>query len=207
MSENITRYTPDGTPQSSASRTGGGSNKFPPSFDSPTPHGARYNSAVRMDGIEGAEMLESGDLAGIQPPATFPLPDYPASFMRAEPVPTEETEDLHKFLPNDGSVRKYRYGGASCNPWDYMLGDVPDTDYEHPLSSRPARYGPDAKHGCKVRRRFTKRELEALEVLWSIAKSPSKYERQRLGAWLGVKTKHITVWVSILFMSYAHLHS
>ncbi|OWZ65524.1 hypothetical protein AYX14_04280 [Cryptococcus neoformans] len=194
MSENITRYTPDGTPQSSASRPGSGSSKFPPSFDSPTPHGARYNSAVRMDGIEGAEMLESGDLAGIQPPATFPLPEYPASFMRAEPVPTEETEELQKFLPNDGSVRKYRYGGASCNPWDYMLGDVPDVDYDHPLSSRPARYGPDAKHGCKVRRRFTKRELEALEVLWSIAKSPSKYERQRLGAWLGVKTKHITVW-------------
>ncbi|WVR06887.1 hypothetical protein IAU60_003923 [Kwoniella sp. DSM 27419] len=124
------------------------------------------------------------ELAGIQPPAPFPG-SYPHAYTRKDPVPTDEGD-------HDGEVKKSsgRQGAPSWNPWDYVLGEVPGG--EQGPGQTPVK-DEDGK-GNKVRRRFTKRELEALEVLWSISKSPSKYERQRLGAWLGVKTKHITVW-------------
>ena len=108
-------------------------------------------------------------LAGIQPPAPFIGP-YPMGYMNKDPVPSEEND----AGDNDASdlKRSSRQGAASCNPWDYASGEEATRDVE------------DAR--SKVRRRFTKRELEALEVLWSITKSPTKYQRQRLGAWLGV---------------------
>ncbi|ODO06442.1 hypothetical protein L198_01674 [Cryptococcus wingfieldii CBS 7118] len=201
MTEGITRYSPDNTPRSSASRPQGSgaahARQHPPTFDSPTPHNVHYNSSVRMDGISGAGAIEMGELSGIQPPATFPLTEYPYGYTRQDPVPPEDGDELNNRYAYEanGSSRK-KAGAPSCNPWDYLVGDhVPELlDNNLVARSGAARYGVEAKHGCKVRRRFTKRELEALEVLWSIAKSPSKYERQRLGAWLGVKTKHITVW-------------
>jgi hypothetical protein len=94
-------------------------------------------------------------------------------------VPSEDAAD-----ENDDRNRQ-RHGAVSCNPWDYLLAEPVE----------PPKMGEEYKG--KARRRFTKKELEALEVLWSITKSPTKYERQRLGSWLGVKTKHITVWVSL----------
>ncbi|RSH88873.1 hypothetical protein EHS25_002535 [Saitozyma podzolica] len=115
------------------------------------------------------------NLAGIQPPAPFPG-DLPLAYLRKEPVPSEDAAD-----ENDDRSRQ-RHGAVSCNPWDYQLVE----------SSEQSKNGEEFKG--KARRRFTKKELEALEVLWSITKSPTKYERQRLGSWLGVKTKHITVW-------------
>ncbi|WWC62141.1 uncharacterized protein I303_104732 [Kwoniella dejecticola CBS 10117] len=123
------------------------------------------------------------DLSGIQPPAPFPGA-YPIAYTRKDPVPADEGE------PESENKRSGRQGAPSWNPWDYVLGEVPGG--EQAPNQTPGK-DEDAK-GNKIRRRFTKRELEALEVLWSISKSPSKYERQRLGAWLGVKTKHITVW-------------
>ncbi|OCF32980.1 hypothetical protein I317_04304 [Kwoniella heveanensis CBS 569] len=125
------------------------------------------------------------DLAGIQPPAPFPGA-YPIAYTRKDPVPTDDEPEA-----GDGK-RSGRQGAPSWNPWDYVLGEVPGG--EQGPNQTPVKEGGDDGKGGKVRRRFTKRELEALEVLWSISKSPSKYERQRLGAWLGVKTKHITVW-------------
>ncbi|WWC70153.1 uncharacterized protein I206_104100 [Kwoniella pini CBS 10737] len=122
-------------------------------------------------------------LSGIQPPAPFPGA-YPLAYTRKDPVPSDEGE------PESENKRSGRQGAPSWNPWDYVLGEVPGG--EQGPNQTPVK-DEDAK-GNKIRRRFTKRELEALEVLWSISKSPSKYERQRLGAWLGVKTKHITVW-------------
>ncbi|WWC94616.1 hypothetical protein V866_001463 [Kwoniella sp. B9012] len=124
------------------------------------------------------------DLSGIQPPAPFPGA-YPTAYTRKDPVPSEEGE------PESENKRSGRQGAPSWNPWDYVLGEVPGG--EQGPNQTPVKDTDDGK-GNKIRRRFTKRELEALEVLWSISKSPSKYERQRLGAWLGVKTKHITVW-------------
>ncbi|WWC89168.1 uncharacterized protein L201_004086 [Kwoniella dendrophila CBS 6074] len=123
------------------------------------------------------------DLSGIQPPAPFPGP-YPTAYTRKDPVPSDEGE------PESENKRSGRQGAPSWNPWDYVLGEVPGG--EQGPNQTPVK--DDDGKGNKIRRRFTKRELEALEVLWSISKSPSKYERQRLGAWLGVKTKHITVW-------------
>ncbi|WVQ99543.1 hypothetical protein IAU59_006679 [Kwoniella sp. CBS 9459] len=125
------------------------------------------------------------DLAGIQPPAPFPGP-YPIAYARKDPVPTDDEPETGE------SKRSGRQGAPSWNPWDYVLGEVPGG--EQGPTQTPVKDGGEDGKGGKVRRRFTKRELEALEVLWSISKSPSKYERQRLGAWLGVKTKHITVW-------------
>ncbi|WVF71323.1 hypothetical protein IAT40_006126 [Kwoniella sp. CBS 6097] len=125
------------------------------------------------------------DLAGIQPPAPFPG-SYPIAYTRKDPVPTDDEPEAGE------SKRSGRQGAPSWNPWDYVLGEVPGG--EQGPNQTPVKDGGDDGKGGKVRRRFTKRELEALEVLWSISKSPSKYERQRLGAWLGVKTKHITVW-------------
>ncbi|WVQ73985.1 hypothetical protein IAR50_003566 [Cryptococcus sp. DSM 104548] len=194
----ITRYSPENTPQSSASRPMEHTRQhLPPTFDSPTPHSTNYNSNMRMDGISGAGAIEMGELSGIQPPATFPMTDYPYGYTRQDPVPPEDgDEPNNRYAYEMGSSSRKKAGAPSCNPWDYLVGDhVPELlDNNLVARSGVVRYGVEAKHGCKVRRRFTKRELEALEVLWSIAKSPSKYERQRLGAWLGVKTKHITVW-------------
>jgi len=108
-------------------------------------------------------------LAGIQPPAPFTGP-YPIGYTNKEPVPSDDNDG-----GDDASdlKRPNRQGAASCNPWDYVL-----------VESETGKDGEEGKG--KVRRRFTKRELEALEVLWSISKSPTKYQRQRLGAWLGV---------------------
>lgn len=102
-------------------------------------------------------------------------------------MPSEDAAD-----ENDDRSRQ-RHGAVSCNPWDYQLVE----------SSEQSKNGEEFKG--KARRRFTKKELEALEVLWSITKSPTKYERQRLGSWLGVKTKHITVWVCPITRSYNRL--
>lgn len=108
-------------------------------------------------------------LAGIQPPAPFIGP-YPVAYLNKDPVPSDHND----AGDNDASDlrRSSRQGAASCNPWDYVMTDETSKD------------GEESKG--KVRRRFKKRELEALEVLWSISKSPTKYQRQRLGAWLGV---------------------
>ncbi|WRT66531.1 uncharacterized protein IL334_003490 [Kwoniella shivajii] len=163
-----TRYSPSAESQrsSSVSRTGprGRATSFSPS---PTPSSP---SPI--------------ELSGIQPPAAFPGP-YPTAYTRKDPVPSDEGE------PESENKRSGRQGAPSWNPWDYVLGEVPGGELGP--NSTPVKECDDGK-GNKIRRRFTKRELEALEVLWSITKSPSKYERQRLGAWLGVKTKHITVW-------------
>ncbi|WVO15975.1 hypothetical protein L204_103640 [Cryptococcus depauperatus] len=179
-------------PPSSVPRANVG-RKFPSSFSSPTPHGS-YSSTTRMETIKGTNSIEMGELAGIQPPPNFPLSEYPAAYIRQDSVPMEDNEE-HPMGRQaiDGSLKRSRQSAPSCNPWDYLVADAVPESQLHYLQSK-AGYGPDANHGCKVRRRFTKRELESLEVLWSISKSPSKYERQRLGAWLGVKTKHITVW-------------
>ncbi|ORX35745.1 hypothetical protein BD324DRAFT_74856 [Kockovaella imperatae] len=88
----------------------------------------------------------------------------PESFSRQDPVPGDESD-------NEDDESKKQKGAPSQNPWDYM----------RPLKK-------------KERRRFTRRELEAIETLWWVEKAPNKYQRQRIGAWLGVKTKHITVW-------------
>ena len=103
-------------------------------------------------------------LAGIQAPSDFPGP-YPVAYLRQGPVPTDEREDAaqDKDIESSELKKSNRQGASSRNPWDYMQ---------------------DAKD--KQRRRFQRKELEALEVLWSIAQSPSKYQRQRLGGWLGV---------------------
>ena len=64
---------------------------------------------------------------------------------------------------DDEEDEKKAKGAPSQNPWDYMR-----------------------KLKKKERRRFTKRELEAIETLWWVEKAPNKYQRQRIGAWLGV---------------------
>jgi len=109
-------------------------------------------------------------LGGIQTPAPFIGP-YPVGYLRKEPVPSDDN-DVGDHDATD-LRRSTRQGAASCNPWDYVSMD-----------QESVKDGEESKG--KARRRFTKRELEALEVLWSISKSPTKYQRQRLGAWLGV---------------------
>ncbi|WWD17119.1 hypothetical protein CI109_101556 [Kwoniella shandongensis] len=166
-SNQSTRYSPSSDSQrsTSVSRSGARENRRG-MFSSPSPTPSSPPAI---------------NLAGIQPPAAFPG-TYPTAYTRKDPVPTDDGDDVPE------GKRSGRQGAPSWNPWDYVLGDLPGPDQPQ----TPMKDGDDGKG--KIRRRFTKRELEALEVLWSIAKSPSKYERQRLGAWLGVKTKHITVW-------------
>ncbi|KAK8864576.1 hypothetical protein IAR55_001826 [Kwoniella newhampshirensis] len=174
-------------PLGSHSQRSAQSTRYSPSSDS-----QRSTSVSRSGARDDRQTLFSSpsptpsspapiNLAGIQPPAAFPGP-YPTAYTRKDPVPTDEGDDVAE------GKRSGRQGAPSWNPWDYVFGDLPGPDQ----LQTPMKDGDDGKG--KIRRRFTKRELEALEVLWSIAKSPSKYERQRLGAWLGVKTKHITVW-------------
>lgn len=132
---------------------------------SPTSSSMPSLSPVTPSGASDASPIK---LAGIQPPAPFIGP-YPIGYINKEPVPAED--NYGRDDPSD-LRRPNRQGASSCNPWDYVAA---------------AREGEDGEEGKgKVRRRFTKRELEALEVLWSISKSPTKYQRQRLGAWLGV---------------------
>ena len=131
----------------------------------PTPS-PQTPSAVESSGASSFSV----NLAGIQSPAPFVGP-YPIGYLRKESVPSEENDmgdlDVSELR------RSSRQGAASCNPWDYVC-----------LDQETAKEGEEVKG--KARRRFAKRELEALEVLWSISKSPTKYQRQRLGAWLGV---------------------
>ncbi|WVQ82085.1 hypothetical protein IAT38_004213 [Cryptococcus sp. DSM 104549] len=168
-------------------------------FESPTPK----SSSLPGQGMEppaASSHARLPNLAGIQPPASFPLAGYPDTYLRCEPVPSEDADSeqalnqanrYHAVNPTSSGKKTRGSGAPSVNPWDYLVGDA----YEAALFAHNLINQMDGlAAGGKLRRRFTKRELEALEVLWSIAKSPSKYERQRLGSWLGVKTKHITVW-------------
>ena len=111
-------------------------------------------------------------LGGIQPPALFDgvipvgyLEKAPAPPEYGGPMPPEEETNLRR--PN-------RQGAPSYNPWDYVMQADPD----------PPKEGEETK--SKARRRFAQRELEALEILWSSNKLPTKFSRQRLGGWLGV---------------------
>jgi hypothetical protein len=98
-----------------------------------------------------------------------------------EPIPIENSEATPDAKRKKSRIkgselkRPSRQGAASCNPWDYLIGNG--------ALGVAAEVGEDGK--SKARRRFTKKELEALEVLWSLHKNPTKYQRQRLGAWIG----------------------
>ena len=82
--------------------------------------------------------------------------DLPDCFVRQDPVPAGDSE-------NDDDDPKKAKGAPSQNPWDYVK-----------------------KTKKKERRRFTRKELEAIETLWWVERAPNKYQRQRIGAWLGV---------------------
>lgn len=92
------------------------------------------------------------------------------------PSPADNPADLSLCRPN-------KQGKSSCNPWDYLSADDVNNGEEE-IGTGPALGGGGKK--SKMRRRFRKLELEALEVLWTWAKLPNMYQRQRLGAWLGV---------------------
>ena len=125
-------------------------------------------SSPQVDLYDGSGMI---DLVGIRPPARFPGP-YPASFTNRLPVQSKKN-DLEENSTGGSKTPNKQNGSASLNPWDYVPAEIGLTKDGGPMKA-------------KSRRRFNKRELEVLEVLWSLGKSPSKYQRQRLGAWFGV---------------------
>ena len=70
------------------------------------------------------------------------------------------------YLRQDPIKTKSSQGQPSQNPWDYL-----------PLS-------PPDPH--KPRRRFTRKELQFIEIVWFLDPHPTTQHRQRLGAWLGM---------------------
>ena len=119
-------------------------------------------------------------------PALFPGP-YPSAFLYSEPCPLTDKEKK-----KERENKHVRATESSLNPWDYLAedGESPEGS-SAPLLNEAAIGGQR-----KPRRRFNNEELQCLEIFWAISHDHKKYARQRLGAWLGVATRHITFWVS-----------
>lgn len=115
-------------------------------------------------------------LAGLQPPAITPWQD-------AGP----DLDWLPKWWHNEQSqeFKAAAIDKKSLNEWDYL---------EAPWLYRLK---------CKMspRKRFTTPQLQILEVQWSNDIGPPKVDRQRLAMWMGTRTKHVNIWVSIICCS------
>jgi hypothetical protein len=71
-----------------------------------------------------------------------------------------------------------RSGQPSVNPWDYL--------YDPTATPTPAKKKGKTPEDNKHRQNFRHWQIEIMEVLFGIQPTPSRFEKQRLGAWLGV---------------------
>lgn len=115
-------------------------------------------------------------LAGLQPPAITPWQD-------AGP----DLDWVPKWWHNEQNqeFKAAAIDKKSLNEWDYL---------EAPWLYR-------LKCKTSPRKRFTTPQLQILEVQWGNDISPPKVDRQRLAMWMGTRTKHVNIWVSIICRS------
>ncbi|EIW70482.1 hypothetical protein TREMEDRAFT_60986 [Tremella mesenterica DSM 1558] len=130
-----------------------------------TPHTTDLKGTKHLNEGGGIKRDESIlKLYGLQPPVVYPG-TYPEDFIR------HSSGVYEKIKGPEEKVKR------SLNPWDY----TDESEGTEGVQRKP-------------RRAFSESELEFLEVLWTISSFPNKYDRQRVGAWLGVATRHINVW-------------
>ena len=121
-------------------------------------------------------------LHGIQPPVRLRFP-LPAAFLQEHPVPDDE--DL-LGVPRPAAIKRDRSSQASKNPWDYLTytEEIMWSDGYNDKENLAAAVSLTDRG--TIRRRFNDSERDALETLYIVRRNPSKFDRQRLGAWLGV---------------------
>ncbi|WVQ82088.1 hypothetical protein IAT38_004216 [Cryptococcus sp. DSM 104549] len=116
------------------------------------------------------------ELGGLQCPDTTPwVGGYPLAYIDQLPVPqgTDPKQKAHTR--------------PSVNPWDYLL------EVDHPKGQ--VLHAPEGWTGERVSRNVMTREnQQLLEALWSVDMGMPMVERQRAGAWMGMRTRYITNW-------------